>query len=114
VQNLENACKLISATAARLQESNVTQKLPVGIRPLSTIKPFPTLNETERAMIMAAYRRSNGKRLEAARLLGIGKTTLHRMLKEIRRGLPDDHSSTVSKIASHRNAGLTVGCDNSI
>jgi len=35
-------------------------------------------------MIVAAYKRSNRKPLEAARLLGIGKTTLYRALKEMR------------------------------
>jgi len=33
-------------------------------------------------MILAAYQRSNRKPLEAARLLGIGKTTLYRKLRE--------------------------------
>ena len=45
---------------------------------------FPTLAEVERATIVAAYQRSNRKPLEAARLLGIGKTTLYRKLREIR------------------------------
>lgn len=35
-------------------------------------------------MILAAYRKSNRKPVEAARLLGIGKTTLYRKLKEMR------------------------------
>ncbi len=42
---------------------------------VSAVEEFPTLDEMERAMIVAAYRRSNRKPLEAARLLGIGKTT---------------------------------------
>ena len=44
---------------------------------------FPTMAEVERAMIVAAYKRSNRKPLEAARLLGIGKTTVYRKLREI-------------------------------
>jgi two-component system response regulator HydG len=39
--------------------------------------------EMERAMVLAAYERSNRRPLEAARLLGIGKTTLYRKLREI-------------------------------
>jgi len=35
-------------------------------------------------MILAAYRRSNRNSVEAARLLGIGKTTFYRKLKELR------------------------------
>jgi transcriptional regulator of acetoin/glycerol metabolism len=41
--------------------------------------------EVERAMIVAAYQRSSRKPLEAARLLGIGKTTMYRKLREIKR-----------------------------
>ena len=47
--------------------------------------PFPTMAEVERRMILAAYHRSNRRPLEAARLLGIGKTTLYRKLREIGR-----------------------------
>lgn len=42
---------------------------------------FPTIAEMEREMILAAYRRSNRRPLEAARLLGIGKTTMYRKLR---------------------------------
>jgi len=48
-------------------------------------RPFPTMAEVERRMILAAYRRSNRRPLEAARLLGIGKTTMYRRLREISR-----------------------------
>jgi two-component system response regulator HydG len=41
--------------------------------------------EMERTMILAAYRRSNRRPLLAARLLGIGKTTMYRKLREINR-----------------------------
>ena len=46
---------------------------------------FPTMAEMERTMILAAYRRSNRRPLLAARLLGIGKTTMYRKLREINR-----------------------------
>ena len=42
---------------------------------------FPTMAEVERAMIVAAFERSNRRPLEAARLLGIAKTTLYRKLR---------------------------------
>ena len=51
--------------------------------PISGIEPFPTLDAMERAMIVAAYRKSNRKAVEAARLRGIGKTTFYRKLKEV-------------------------------
>ena len=84
ILNLQEASKLISTTAARLEESTAQQRLPVRLNTLSTVEAFPTLDEMERAMILAAYRRSNRKPVEAARLLGIGKTTFYRKLREMR------------------------------
>ncbi len=84
LENLLEASKLISATAAKLQESRAIQELPVGSVPISAFKPFPTLDAIERALIIAAYRKSNRKPVEAAQLLGIGKTTFYRKLKELR------------------------------
>ena len=81
--NLQEASKLISATAARLEESTAQQRLPARLNSLSSIETFPTLDQVERAMILAAYRKSNRKPVEAARLLGIGKTTFYRKLKEL-------------------------------
>jgi transcriptional regulator of acetoin/glycerol metabolism len=79
--NLQEASKLISAAAARLEEPSAHRLLPVHLNPLSTVETFPTLEQVERAMILAAYRKSNHKPVEAARLLGIGKTTFYRKLK---------------------------------
>jgi DNA-binding NtrC family response regulator len=84
LENLREASKLISATVARIEQSYTSQKLPTPLSPHRAIEPFPTLDEMERAMIVAAYRRSNRKPLEAARLLGIGKTTFYRKFKEMR------------------------------
>ena len=81
---LQEASKLISAAAARLEESPANRLLPVPLNPLSTVETFPTLDEMERTMILAAYRKSNRKPVEAARLLGIGKTTFYRKLREMR------------------------------
>ena len=41
-----------------------------------------TLDEVERRFISRALHEANGDKLEAARLLGIGKTTLYRKLKQ--------------------------------
>ena len=84
LENLQEASKLISAAAARLEESYASQKPPLQFSSLSAVDEFPTLDAMERAMIVAAYRRSNRNSLEAARLLGIGKTTFYRKLKELR------------------------------
>ena len=84
LENLLEASKLISAAPARLKESYSSQALPVHFNPLPTVELFTTLDEMERAMLVAAYRRSNRKPVEAARLLGVGKTTFYRKLKELR------------------------------
>lgn len=84
VQSLQEACKLISATVARLQESSASEKISMPFNSLPAVEPFPKLDEVERAMIVAAYRRSNGRPAEAARLLGIGKTTFYRKLRGLR------------------------------
>ena len=84
LMNLQEASKLISAAAARLEEPSAHRLLPVHSTPLSTVETFPTLDEMERTMILAAYRKSNRKPVEAARLLGIGKTTFYRKLREMR------------------------------
>jgi hypothetical protein len=44
---------------------------------------FPTMVEVERAMIVAADKRSNRKSVEAAKLLGMCKTTFYRKLNAI-------------------------------
>jgi hypothetical protein len=43
---------------------------------------LPSLAEMERTLIQAALDRSGGDRQKAARMLGIGKTTIYRKLKE--------------------------------
>jgi transcriptional regulator of acetoin/glycerol metabolism len=50
----------------------------------AVVDRFPTMAEMERTMILAAYRRSNRRPLLAARLLGIGKTTMYRKLREMK------------------------------
>lgn len=68
------------ADAAGIPQSPVTLPvLPEALDP----NQFPTMAEVERRMILAAYQRSNRRPLEAARLLGIGKTTMYRKLREM-------------------------------
>lgn len=56
--------------------------LPVVERPSDV--PMPMLRASEEQAIRQAMARAGGNRLEAARLLGIGRTTLYRKLKEYR------------------------------
>jgi transcriptional regulator of acetoin/glycerol metabolism len=83
LDNLERARQLIADATNRLVQASEATALP--FIPLVNAQPdqFPTMAEVERTMIVAAYQRSNRKPLEAARLLGIGKTTLYRKLREI-------------------------------
>ena len=82
LQKLEQAHRLISAATERLQRPGAEEKAPILFSADSRRrKSFPTMAEVERAMIVAAYERSNRRPLEAARLLGIGKTTVYRKLR---------------------------------
>lgn len=68
----------------RVVENIVIRHEPQGFQSLDGVGVFPTMAEVERAMNAVAYQRANRKPLEAARLLGIGKSTLYRKLKEMR------------------------------
>jgi two-component system response regulator HydG len=52
------------------------------IAPESNDPGLKTLADLERDAILGAIRTLNGDKLQAAKLLGIGKTTLYRKLKE--------------------------------
>ena len=69
--------KVILQPCARCGESTEVE----GVTP----SHFPTMAEVERRMLLAAYRRSNRRPLEAARMLGIGKTTMYRKLLEMKK-----------------------------
>ena len=81
LQKLEQAHRLISAATERLQRPGAEEKAPILFSQISEAEAFPTMAEMERAIIVAAYERSNRRPLEAARLLGIGKTTVYRKLR---------------------------------
>jgi transcriptional regulator of acetoin/glycerol metabolism len=81
--SLEEARRLILAATDRLTQPQVEAVAAVIPALAPQTAPFPTMAEVERAMIVAAYQRSNRRPLEAARLLGIGKTTLYRKLREM-------------------------------
>jgi DNA-binding NtrC family response regulator len=83
IENLEEARKLILAATDRLTHQSVEAVSPVVQAQVQETGVFPTLAEVERTMILAAFQKSNRKPLETARLLGIGKTTLYRKLREI-------------------------------
>jgi DNA-binding NtrC family response regulator len=53
-----------------------------SIQPISVAKPFVTVDEAERSAILRVLRRTGGNKLQAAKYLGIGRTTLYRKLKQ--------------------------------
>jgi len=55
---------------------------PVNPPPRAALRSVATLADLERQAILGAIRALNGDKLQAAKLLGIGKTTLYRKLKE--------------------------------
>lgn len=83
LKKLEEACRLVSEAAEHLQRSEAMQQNVTLLHCISDADVFPTMAEIERSVIAAAYERSNRKPLEAARLLGIGKTMMYRKLREI-------------------------------
>lgn len=75
----KNQCRLrpqfISTFRACVCELNQTQHP-------STNGEFPTIAQMERSIIEAALDRCQGDRLKAAAILGIGKTTIYRKLRD--------------------------------
>ena len=83
LEKLEQARQLIAAVSDRLTNLSAGSDAALVLEPTSQSSSFPTMAEMEQAMILAAYRKSNRRPLEAARLVGIGRTTLYRKLREI-------------------------------
>jgi two-component system response regulator HydG len=83
---LERACALSTGPVMHVMD------LPSAIRGVSNVLPPPgessakivSMAELEKQTILSTILQLNGDKLLAARLLGIGKTTLYRKLKEYR------------------------------
>ncbi|MGA9671214.1 MAG: sigma-54 dependent transcriptional regulator [Terracidiphilus sp.] len=91
--SVERACALSSGPILHLgdlptglqQQGLDARKSPSAADETETEGSVPvltTLADLERQAILGAIRRLNGDKLQAAKLLGIGKTTLYRKLKE--------------------------------
>ncbi|HWE83687.1 MAG TPA: sigma-54 dependent transcriptional regulator [Terracidiphilus sp.] len=90
--SVERACALSSGPVlhlgdlpTQLQNQGLEARQMAGAGPQpdnGEAPPMTTLAEMEKVAILAAIRTLNGDKLQAARLLGIGKTTLYRKLKE--------------------------------
>jgi transcriptional regulator of acetoin/glycerol metabolism len=85
LENLEKARRLIVAATERLMQQPV-EPVALAAHPQGAqTEMSSTLADVEREAIVAAYQRPNRKPLKAARLLGIGRSTLYRRLREIRK-----------------------------
>jgi DNA-binding NtrC family response regulator len=91
--SVERACALSSGPVlhlgdlpTQLQQQGLEARRAAtarpGAEPAEGAPELKTLAELERAAILDAIRTLNGDKLQAAKLLGIGKTTLYRKLKE--------------------------------
>jgi DNA-binding NtrC family response regulator len=85
VRELENAVERAVALGSGpiLHIADLPSNLQQGSsEKLLESNELTTLEEMERRFIIRALRETNGDKLAAARLLGIGKTTLYRKLKQ--------------------------------
>jgi DNA-binding NtrC family response regulator len=83
VRELQNAIE--RAVALNTNGPIRVQDLPTSVQSparAASAKPNGTLECAERQAIVHALEKSQGKKLAAARMLGIGKTTLYRKIKE--------------------------------
>ena len=91
---LERACSFASGTVVqlgdmptqlqdfRMQQRRMTIPLRETLEAAAASGGVTSLAEMEKSAIITAIRDLNGDKLQAAKLLGIGKTTLYRKLKE--------------------------------
>jgi two-component system response regulator HydG len=86
VRELENAVERAVALGSGpiLHSGDLPSNLQYGVTPerVQTNDDLLLLEEIERRTILRALREASGDKLVAARLLGIGKTTLYRKLKQ--------------------------------
>src|SRR5260370_13031122 len=88
VRELENAieCAVALSSEPVLHAEDLPSNIQfVSAQCLSFDYQHLPLDEIERRAILQALRETAGDRLAAARILGIGKTTLYRKLKEYAR-----------------------------
>jgi DNA-binding NtrC family response regulator len=84
VRELENAVQraLALGSGSVIQVKDLPSNLLYPVRKAGEGEETPTLKELERRAILQALEAARGNRLHAAKLLGIGKTTIYRKIKE--------------------------------
>ena len=88
VRELENciARSLTVGAPPQIQKKDLPPSLLSAPEPTTGVGPLATLRELERKAILDAVQVTGGDLLRAAKLLGIGKTTIYRKLKGYRLG----------------------------
>jgi two-component system response regulator HydG len=86
VRELENCIvrALTLGTPPLIQKKDLPPSLLNPPEPATEVGPLATLQELERKAIFEAVQVTGGDLLRAAKLLGVGKTTIYRKLKEYR------------------------------
>ena len=86
VRELENCITrtLTLGTPPLIQKKDLPPSLLDAPEPTTEVGPLATLRELERKAILDAVQVTGGDPLRAAKLLGVGKTTIYRKLKEYR------------------------------
>ena len=83
--NVRQLAATVRALTARAAGGVVTvEDLPAHIRVASSTPALSRMDEAERDAIVAALRDAGGNRQEAARILGISRSTLYRKLAAFR------------------------------
>jgi len=84
VRELENCIQRALAVAAgpQIQEGDLSSNVLNYVGEVSRAEEVATLQRMERQAILQALDTTGGDRVRAARLLGIGKSTIYRKLKE--------------------------------
>ncbi|MGE5326066.1 MAG: sigma-54-dependent transcriptional regulator [Deltaproteobacteria bacterium] len=84
VRELENCIQraLVLGTGAVIHARDLPSNVLYQVGPAPESSEVSPLGELERRAILQALRSTGGDRLRAAKLLGIGKTTIYRKLKE--------------------------------
>lgn len=83
LEELQQARQLLAAASERLAQPDTEAVTVLGQMQTTDADEFPTMAEMQRRLVLAAYQKSNRQPLLAARLLGIGKTTMYRKLREM-------------------------------
>jgi DNA-binding NtrC family response regulator len=88
VRELENCIQraLVLGAGPVIQTKDLPSNVLYQVAPPAEGPEIPPLEELERRAILEALRASAGDRLRAAKMLGIGKTTIYRKLKKYRLG----------------------------